>query len=249
MKNTIITTCLSLIFASVTSAQTFSDDFIRGADVALTSNGTDIGPNWVIERGEFGISDATTEGIVITDTTGESMMFNTTVGWADAVGESSTASVITNTGGVNLQWSGISFNVQPGINDDNYYLFRYRSDSKNYQILEMDNGLMSQALRLQSDATVTFDANTDYELTVSQTFGGAYTFTITEAGSSTVLNPVTTFSDSTYTGGFAGVYHGNPNDVFEWKEFSMSTIPEPNSYALMGGLLAGGIAFLRRRSR
>jgi len=249
MKTIIISSALTLLLASSSFAQTFSDDFIRGADVALTTNGTNIGPNWVIERGEFGITDATTEGILVTDATDNSMMFNTSVGWADVAGESSTASVITNTGGLDDIWTGIAFNVQPGINDDDFYTFRYRSNTTNYQILERDNLSNSQVIISNSDATVTFDANTDYEMTVSQAFGGAYTFTITEAGSSTVLNPTSSFTDSTYTGGFAGVYHGNGTAGFEWKEFSMSTIPEPNSYALLGGLLAGGIVLMRRRGR
>lgn len=240
-------TFISLIALSFSlNAATFSDNFDRASDVPFTTTG--FATNWVVQSSEWGIFDTATDGILQSDgSVSNGMIYNTSVLMAEASGESSTVRLTTNTGGANDIWSGVSFNVQTGGNDDAYYALRYRSNQSFYQVLERDNGGNTQVILSETDATVTFSSSTDYELTILASAEGNYTFTITESGSSTVLNPTTTFTDTTYTGGYAGAYYANTNSNYQYKDFSITTVPEPSTYAVFLGAICLGVLVIRRR--
>ncbi|MGZ0654407.1 hypothetical protein ACWPKS_02265 [Coraliomargarita sp. W4R72] len=209
-------------YQSTGSSMTFSDDFNRPSNIGLTDDGSQIGRDYLIAAGSFAIANITETGsLVAGEGQGTRMAYNTSVAWADAAGESSSVSTIlriTDDG----KWGGLAFNVQFGSNDK-FYLFRVKAGSRNYQVLERDAGNNAEIILSNSDASHEFLSNTDYELTVSQTFGGDYTCAVTELGSSIVLNPTSTFEDSTYTGGYSGLYSVG-SDV-EWSAFHVITVP------------------------
>ncbi|MGZ0654406.1 PEP-CTERM sorting domain-containing protein [Coraliomargarita sp. W4R72] len=233
------------VLATALSAQDFSDDFTRDFDVSLTETGTQIGSDYVIKSGTYGISDSMGAGTLFTDEISSPtnrFIFNTSVTWADSMGESSSQSVVLRTSETGV-WAGIVLNVQDADNDD-YYLFRFNTGSGKYQFLRRDDG-SSSTLISKTDAISNFAANTDYEMTVTQTFGGDYAFTITEFGSTTVLNPSTTAFDDTYTGGYSGIYFNGVGT--EASAFNVGTIPEPGAYALLLGVVSFASILVRRR--
>ncbi|MGZ0656358.1 PEP-CTERM sorting domain-containing protein [Coraliomargarita sp. W4R72] len=66
-------------------------------------------------------------------------------------------------------------------------------------------------------------------------------------GGGTAFNPIATITDSSsaYLGGYAGFTHANDTGTYTFDNFS--AIPEPSTYALIGGTLALAFVMTRRR--
>ncbi|MGZ0656351.1 PEP-CTERM sorting domain-containing protein [Coraliomargarita sp. W4R53] len=250
-----LTFLLPLItFATSLSAASFSDDFNRSADVAATTIGSEIGTNWTFGANTWGINNTATDGRAYTDVQSNAeggisntAMWNTTIGMASTATESSTVTVDV-IGESSLNFFGMAFNVQ---NYNTFYQFRLKFGTNDYQVIEITNGVNTHTVLNQSnDVASNFDASKNYTLTLVSNVGGIagdYSYTITESGSSTVLNSVSTFSDSTFTGGYAGFTYANNNSTYYYDNFSITTVPEPSSYALLSGSIALLGCFARRR--
>lgn len=144
------------------------------------------------------------------------------------------------------RYGGFVFNYQdPG----NYYIFRAAfsnatTGTKAWQFLKVVNGAPAAII---SNGSFT---DTDMPLSTWRTFNlsggenGNYTFSITNLdGSVTVANGL--LSDTTFgVSGQAGFYFGNS---FMWADnFSLTTVPEPSTWGLLGAAGALGLWFRRR---
>ena len=130
---------------------------------------------------------------------------------------------------------GLVFNFQ---DDNNYYLLRLLSDK--YQVFTIYNGDIESVLSVSEG---TFADNTFYTVTITSDEAYNYNFTITEQGSSTVLNSTTNWVDPNgwFTGGYAGLYGaGNTTALPEgsFDNFSLEIIPE-GGYAGWAGQWGG----------
>lgn len=102
-------------------------------------------------------------------------------------------------------WGGLVFNYQ---NPSNYYMLRIKAGSKAYQMISVVDGLNDSVMINKGDALATFEVDTFYNLTVMSDTVGSFNFTITESGSSTVLNPAQTAVDAgsgLHQDGYGGV--------------------------------------------
>lgn len=145
------------------------------------------------------------------------------------------ADVRCSTGG---RMIGIAFNVQ---DEDNYYALLVSLGSTSYRIARMSGGTMSWLVN-QTDASSTFAPGTDYTMTVTSDAVGTYAFTITEAGSSVVLNPTSTVTDETspFTGGYAGLFSDGNGGTFNYDHFQLAiSDPEPTTTELYASWLTG----------
>jgi len=258
MKKTAVFLSSLLGLAVVSHGQTdFTDDFNRQQDVAPTTNGTDIGPDWVIGDQTGGSNSPEWELIGsgtndlddirvnqnTTNMVADSVMWNTTVSLAEGdFTVSSTTSQVTG-----ARRSGISFFVQDA---DSFLAFRARSNDSDWQVVEVDNG-SNTTVANGSLSSGTFDySNSDYTLTVASSAADTFDLSIVEeATGNTVVD--TSFTDSTlaFDSGFAGLYYQFETGQVRWDDISVtSPIPEPSSVALfLGG--AGLFAVLLRRRR
>ncbi|MGZ0656350.1 PEP-CTERM sorting domain-containing protein [Coraliomargarita sp. W4R53] len=242
-----------ITLASSLSAASFSDDFNRSSDVAATTIGSEIGTNWTFGPNTWGIDNTTTDGRVYTDiaTSGEAntALWNTSVAMASTASQSSTVSIDV-LGDSETNFFGMAFNVQ---NYNTFYQFRLKFGTNDYQVIEFNNGVNTDTVVNQSnDVASNFDPLKSYTLTLVSNVGGIagdYSYTITESGSSTALNSISTFSDSTFTGGYAGFTHANRGAAYYYDNFTITTVPEPSTYTLLSGSIALLGCLMMRRHR
>lgn len=114
---------------------------------------------------------------------------------------------------------GIAFNVQ---DENNYYALLASAGSTTYRVAQMSGGTLSWLVN-KTDASSAFAAGTDYTMSVSSDEVGTYEFTITEAESSTVLNPTTSVTDGAtpFEGGYAGLFSDGNNGTFNYNNFQL----------------------------
>ena len=144
---------------------------------------------------------------------------------------------------VSTAWAGVVFNYQ---NNTNYYMLRIKSDSTSYQLLSMvDGGL---GILQNSNAASTFGEDLFYTLTVTSTAAYTFDFSITAAGSSTVIGSGANRVDSgsNFTGGYAGAYANSTGWSAGHDNFSLEVIPEPTTLGLVG-LVGVAAVFIRKR--
>ena len=146
----------------------------------------------------------------------------------------------------NSRYVGVVFDYQDA---DNYYVLRASfeaSKATSWQFLKIADGTQS-TVDSGSVALGSMPLNTWRTLTVSSTgTPGQYSFSITSTdGQTTYASSL--ISDGTFAiSGQAGLYFSNS---FAWADnFSLTTVPEPSTWALMGaaGLLAFGF---RRKNK
>jgi len=200
-----------------------SDAFTR-TDTSYSTNGSNIGINWVATASEWKISGNT---LAVNGLGGVAILYDDSLETVSGNGAYFTVSAdvaVHMDGG----WAGIVFHYQ---NPSNYYVLRIKPGSKYYQLLNCVNGVNATVLS-KSDAPQNFVAGTPYTLAVTSVDEHVFNFTITEAGSSTVLNGATTLDDTVngvHSGGYAGLYNGlnhastNPDSTFD--NFDVSVGP------------------------
>ncbi|MGZ0708288.1 hypothetical protein ACWPKO_08120 [Coraliomargarita sp. W4R53] len=196
-----------------------------------TAKDSKIGSGWTFEANSWGIDNTDTNGRVYTNVrstrdggSANAVMWNTNVKMADSAAESSTVSVDV-IGDSAKNFFGLAFNVQ---SSDSFYQFRLKFGTNDYQIIEFTNGTITQTIVNQgNDIAEVFDLTKSYTLTLVSNVNGVagdYRYTITEAGSATVLNSQTSFSDTTYTGGFAGLTFANSGSIYYYDNFEIKTL-------------------------
>ena len=227
-----------LLGVSAARGALITDDFNRTDTVYSPSA---VGGTWANGIG----SDywSITNGAVNMDvTSGSAALINNGLTTISGSGTDFTlrADVAQTTGGTS---AGLVFNFQDA---DNYYLLRF--NPTRYQVFAVYDGNIESVLSV-TQGSYPFDAFHTVTITSDEAYN--YNFTITEQGSSTVINTTTIWTDpnSRFTGGYAGFYGaGNtavlPEGAFD--NFSLEVIPEPATLSLMG-LASAAVIFIRKR--
>lgn len=233
---------INILFAtSAAWAALITDDFNR-LDQNSNADGSLIGSGWVNSDGSdrWAINGSSLRAVVVAP---PAVLYNTGLGTGSSADRSFTLSVdVAPKVDANV-WSGVVFNYQNSLN---YYMLRFKVGTTAYQLNRVINGAVGGPV-FADDATTTFSLSTFYTLTVSSTTAYEFDFTITEAGSSTVLNPITTAIDTgnNFTDGYAGVYSdGAIGWVSAYDNFSLTAIPEPTVLGMLGFV---GVALISAR--
>ncbi|MGZ0656363.1 hypothetical protein ACWPKS_12220 [Coraliomargarita sp. W4R72] len=210
-----------LTLTSSLMAASFSDDFNRPSDVALTPLGLQIGKGWKIGTDYWSIENTAKDGYLYIskaqNKTNNSVVWNEAVPLQQSNGKRSAAQVDALAENKN-SWAGLSFNVQ---DSDTFYQLRFKSETNSYQVVRHDNGEI-KAVVSRSDASTVFEIGKFYRLTVYLGTDGdnSYRFTITDPDSpEDILNPDRSFEDSSLTGGYAGVSYGNWRTAYRYDNF------------------------------
>ncbi|MGE4489586.1 MAG: hypothetical protein AB7E95_08590 [Kiritimatiellales bacterium] len=214
----------------VVTATSITDDFERTA--AASADGT-LGTTGAWTN-EFADSTwGTTSGVVIGNLAANHRAL---VNKALQIGTGFTLKADVQVNYVN-GWAGISFNYQ---DSNNYYAFRFKSNTGLYTVSKIVNG--AAPINIESETNVgTFSSSSAYTLTVTTENGIDYTFDILDSTTQTsVLASTLTMSDTTFSGGYAGLFQttSGPSRA-KFDNFSL-VIPEPASLSLMviGSVLA-----------
>ena len=177
------------------------DDFNR-PDVAVTSDTSLLGRTWTNGAG------AANEWTIVSGImhshplTRPGILYSTELETIGGNGTKFTLNVDVASKNPGL-WSGVVFNYQ---NENNYYYIRFQEGSSRYQMVAMAGGTESIIVD-ETDASTTFAEDLFYTINVASDGNYKFNFTITEVGSSTVLNPTTVAVDSSESlaDGYAGL--------------------------------------------
>lgn len=185
-------------------AAVYSDDFNR-EDTAYSTNSANVGSGWVhssanmrtaIKGNRLSLDIPTTQNanFLLYNTVRQTLNSGTTNFF-----EMSADVMIPGAGA----YGGVAFNIQ---DSNNFYVLRIKTNSGQYQMLRVVNGNLGVLVSVTGGAV--FSAGTTYTFKVSSSAPYSFNFTITEAGSSTVLNATTTASDSggNFVDGYGGFY-------------------------------------------
>lgn len=144
----------------------------------------------------------------------------------------------------NAIWCGMAFNYQ---DKDNFYILRFKGGYDDWQLLRNVGGSLGLIKSGHATQPFTFHSNF-YTLTVDSDTLYDFDFTITEQGSSTIINSVTNGVDANanFTDGYAAAYTSNTGYSTKFDNFSLEVIPEPTTLGLMGVVGAASI-FIRKR--
>ena len=174
------------------------DDFNR-ADTLSSSNTLLLGGDWTQEGGlnEWFIGN---NSMNAQPHANPAVLYNTAL----ETGTNFTLSVDV-AAKTNDTWVGVAFNYQ---DNGNFYYLRFKGGSDNYQLIGAVGGNQTAEVMVNSAASATFATGTYYTVTIASDSPYDFDFTITEAGSSTVLNGTTNAVDGSgsFTGGYAGLY-------------------------------------------
>ncbi len=159
------------------------------------------------------------------------MIYNTglamTAGTAAGDGTSWTFSADVRTK-ISGTYAGVAFNIQ---DENNFYALRIKTGTTQAQVVKVVNGAISNVEAGSASMVSNTVEGQIYTFTVSCDQAGTFEYTISEKGSSTVLNQIT-FSSSTvvFDGGYGGLYlwHGeaagnSPEAVFD--NFRLQVLP------------------------
>ena len=197
-----------LLFCGSVQAALVTDNFDRG-DTAYSTNNY-IGPGWTtsLAADRTAIKSNTLAFDVAPSLSADHLTYNTGVGMI--AGTSTDSNSWTMSSDIKIasdgMWAGVAFNVQDA---DNFYALRIKTGTTIYQMIRVLNGTAASAFVSKSDLSIPFASGTAYTFTISSDTANEFTFTITEAGSSTVLNPQTFTSQGSgnFDGGYGGFYH------------------------------------------
>jgi DNA-binding XRE family transcriptional regulator len=135
-------------------------------------------------------------------------------------------------------YAGVAFNIQ---DQNNFYALRIKSGSTQAQVVKVVSGSISSVEAGSTSMVSNTVAGQMYTFTISCDQAGTIDYTITEKGSSTVLNQITTSTSAVvFDGGYGGLYlwHGetagnSPEAVFD--NLSIQAVA-PIDYAEGSGL-------------
>lgn len=217
---------------SASAALVFTDNFNR-ANTDPPNGG--LGSNWDIKGSIFLNSN-----VAKTQTSGESFaLYN---GFDLSQNISLSVDIYSQSNG---RYGGLVFNAQ---DSSNYYVFRAlfsdsTTDPTAWQFLKVVNGV-SSLLSSGSIAVTNMPLTTWRSFSLSGGENGNYTFSITNLGG-TITYASAVLSDSTFgVSGQAGFYFGSSN---MWADnFSLTTVPEPSTWGLLGAASVLGLWFRRR---
>jgi hypothetical protein len=231
----------------------FTDNFDR-ADVALTTNGSLIGPDYVITSntgdGFFGIENNQLR-------TGTASGANRVLSYQgfeaeNTGGKSFTASIQITLGVYNAGHNpGLVFNFQDA---NNFYYARIASQTT----ATTTNGILQFGQFVAGTVTsftgvnvttLNLETNIAYTLSIASSTAGSFTYGLTGG----TLNLSGSFSDNVggvdFSDGYVGIYQNTANGSTRWDNLSIEVVPEPSTASLL--ILCGivGGAFLYKRKR
>ena len=245
MKKSILAMSLLFAVAAASRATTITDDFNR-ANTAQSTDTSLIGPNWKQSAGSANQWLISGNILHARPYVNPAIMYNDALQTVSGGGTNFTLSLDVSAK-VPTAWAGVAFNYQ---DEGNFYYLRIKEGTSQYQLIASVAGNQTAVVLVnKSDASTTFDEDAFYTMTITSDTAHDFDFTITEVGSSTVLNPTATIIDSgnNFIGGYAGLYTpaaGGHNAKFD--NFSLEVIPEPATLGLMG-LVGAAAIFIRKR--
>ncbi len=197
----------------------YRDSFDR-PNTGLTTNASVIGPDWLINNGQFEILDNYLRALR-SGTPLQSVIINK---HNDAITKNVDASFkykidITQQA---VSWGGILFNAQ----DDNngYYVLRYHSGDSRVQFLAtQDNGASWGVLQIQNIIQPSFSTGVTYRIIVSSSEPGKYHVLITNPTETTIIGEMnlTDNRNFLFKDGYAGVW--SQSDGVTYDNFHVET--------------------------
>lgn len=249
---TAILMVFALVAASVTHAESYSDDFQRpttsGQDKDSTPNA--IGTQYTILSGKWNISDTATAGrrannLAAAQATGDPasiMYFNKFQTLRNDGNQFSVSADVWSGGtGTNLRWQGLVFNLQ---DVNNYYIFDYEVRAANSGVVRL--GIVSDGVYTQIVAQSGVNVNTSiyYRMTVTADANGITATLQTETTELATLSSTNT----ALLDGYAGFIR-NSTASTSFDDFEVIVIPEPSTVALMLGVATLGMLYTTRSKR
>lgn len=233
---TIASALLGMVICGATtaSAVVFTDDFNR-ANVALTTNGASIGTNYVISSrtgsAQFQItsnqlaSGGTTAGDSILSYQGFQLQ-NT------GAGESFNLSLDLTT--LSTQSSTLLYGLAFNFTDaNNWYAARISTGASagtgNFQLVQCVAGTVTAVSNISN---LSIALSSVYTMTISSSSAGVFGYTLN--GSSVNISGTWTDATSPMFDGYAGIYVSGANAGPKFDNLSITTVPEPSTWALIG---------------
>ncbi len=136
---------------------------------------------------------------------------------------------------LNSGFAGPAFQIQ---DQNNFLALRFREPNNRVQFYRLIDG--SEGAVFSEDLPFDVITGEFYDVTVEMTALGDYSFSISDG----VDTWTRTASFGTLTGGTVGAY-GRLDD-FMVDNVALTAVPEPSTYGLLAGLLAGGLLLVRR---
>lgn len=206
-----------------------TDNFDR-ADQGSSADGSLIGSHWLNSDAEdrWALSSGSLRSVTVST---PAILFNDELETGNIADRNFTLSVDVS-GKESNAWAGVVFNYQDSTN---YYVLRFKVGTTSYQLNRVVNGSTGGPV-FATDATATFVDDVFYTVTISSISAYEFDFTITEVGSSAVLNPITNAVDTNqnFTDGYAGVYN---TGVLGWTgaydNFLIEATPRPGPSPLI----------------
>jgi hypothetical protein len=235
-----------LLGASTVWAALITDNFNRD-NVALTTDGSQIGANWVSSKAvaQWGISGNRLISENPASPAGHAVLYNTGVSTVSGNGTNFTVSLdVMALSGTTDPWAGIVFNYQDA---NNFYWFRLKGNANNYSLVRFVDGSVQNIVATTAGSNFAFD--TDYTLKVYSSAAYTFDYEIKETLSGTVLvSGTATDADSNFTGGYAGVLQSTTGaDRNSFDNFSVEVIPEPATIGMLAVGTVGVLALRRMR--
>lgn len=235
---TIASALLGMVICGATtaSAVVFTDDFNR-ADVALTTNGASIGADYVISNQGTGSAQfqITSNQLATGGTSGPTNEILSYQGFQlqnTGAGESFNLSLDVTT--LNSHSGSVLYGLAFNFTDaNNWYAARISTGTSlgtgNFQLVQCVAGTVAQVAVVSNLSIATSSA---YTMTIASNAAGVFDYTL--VGTSVNINGTWTDASSPMFDGYAGMYINNTNTNPKFDNFSVTTVPEPSTWALIG---------------
>lgn len=179
------------VFNRTNTVQTAYTVNVDGSGWTQADDGGSTGDDWYI----------TDEALRLRNRDANSILYNTDL--KIPAGSNTSFTLSANVMGLQAgAYAGVVFNY---MDEENYYVIRFRADNATYQFLQQTSSGWDVLLNT-SLSSGTFAEDAYYTVTVTSTNEGVFEFSIDETGVGTVVSTTIDDSASALTNGYAGLY-------------------------------------------